>query len=132
MGAPRKPTAILELNGAYKKNPNRKRGNEPKINKLVGRAPKYFDKEQRAMWAELKRALVKGVVLLSDKFSLELLCNSLVQYRRDPFSFTAADKAQLKAMLSAFGMTPNSRAGIEVPKAKEENEFDEFVTYGDM
>lgn len=126
MGTKRKPTAIMSLNGAFKKNVNRKRGNEPKIDKLVGRAPKYFDKEQRAMWNEVKRSIVDGVALLSDKFSLELLCNSLVQYRRDPFSFTAADKAQLKAMLSAFGMTPVARASIEIPKGKEKNPFDEF------
>lgn len=127
MSRPKKPSAILKLSGAFKKNPNRKRSNEPNIKKLVGRAPKYFDKEQRAIWNEIKRSLVEGVALLSDKFSLELLCNSIVEYRRAPFSFTASDKAQLRAMLSAFGMTPSSRASISVPKKQEGSS-----TYKDM
>ncbi len=126
MGRPRKPSAILDLKGAYSKNPNRKRNNEPKIDKPVGKPPSYFDKEQVKMWNEIKSSLVDGVALLSDKFSLELLCNTLVQYRRDPFAFTAADKSQLKAMLSHFGMSPSTRANIEIVQPKEPNLFDEF------
>lgn len=124
MPKPRKPTAILEANGAYKSNPNRRRNNEPIIDKLVGEPPVYFDDEQVKMWNEIKASIVEGVALLSDKFSLELLCNTLVQYRRDPFTFTAADKSQLKSMLNSFGMSPSSRANIEIPKGKESNDFD--------
>ncbi len=126
MGKPRKPSAILEVNGAFKKNPNRRRNNEPKIDKPVGKPPVYFDKEQVKMWNEIKASLVDGVALFSDKFSLELLCNTLVQYRRDPFTFTAADKSQLKAMLSHFGMSPSTRANIEIVQPKEHNPFDDF------
>ena len=127
MPKPRKPTAVLDLNGAYKKNPSRRRENEPKIDKLVGDPPAYFDKEQAAMWHEIKSCLVDGVALLSDKFSLEILCNTLVEYRRNPFEFTAADKAQLRAMLNSFGMSPGSRAGIEIPRSNDDNPFTKFM-----
>jgi phage terminase small subunit len=126
MARPRKPTAVLELNGSFKKDPSRKRDKEPIIDKKVGDPPSYFELEQIEMWNEIKASIVQGVAILSDKFSLEMLCNALVEYRRNPFDFTAADKAQLRSMLNGFGMSPSSRAQIEIPQPKVDNPWDKF------
>lgn len=65
----RKPTNVLELKGAYKKNPQRKseRANEPKDDRDVGKPPRGLSKEERAAWKELVDCAIPGVLTYADR-----------------------------------------------------------------
>jgi hypothetical protein len=55
MARPRKPTAALELKGAFKKDPQRKaeRKDEPKPSGAVGHAPAFFVVDEKLIWDDL-------------------------------------------------------------------------------
>lgn len=55
MATPRKPTAILELNGAFKNHParGRARANEPKPDPDLGLPPGRLTKNEKAAWCEI-------------------------------------------------------------------------------
>ena len=53
MGRTRTPTAILELRGAFKRNPNR-RPNEPLVTEPLPDAPRRLPKDIRIIWNEMR------------------------------------------------------------------------------
>jgi hypothetical protein len=52
-GRPRKPTAVLALNGAFERNPNRARIDEPVPTTTLGAAPKWLAVTAVSIWDEL-------------------------------------------------------------------------------
>jgi hypothetical protein len=71
MGRPRKPTAVLELTGAFRKNPQRKRTEPPTAGPL-GDPPEHFTAEQAAVWHELASICPPGVLMRSDRVVVEI------------------------------------------------------------
>ena len=73
-GRPRKPTAVLESKGAFKKDPQRKaaRENEPPPNGDIGAPPDYFDQAHAAIWHELCDEAAPGVLAKSDRKLMEI------------------------------------------------------------
>ena len=123
MGRPRKPTSILELTGAFDKNPARalKRVNEPIPSGEIGDPPAYFNEFLREIWAELVDEAAPGVMKRSDRKALEAWCQIVAFIR-----VGAADSAlfsQNKAYAQQFGMTPAARSLVEVPQEDNGNEF---------
>ena len=53
MGRPRKPTEVLEALGAFAKNPNRRRGNQPAAEGVAVK-PKYLKGRASRLWDEKK------------------------------------------------------------------------------
>src|SRR4051812_41128553 len=85
MARPRKPTAVLELNGSFKKDPQRKkqREGEPKPTGPLGDAPKWLNKEEKTTWRELQSQLAPGVAGSSDSASFATLCKLFTALRED-------------------------------------------------
>lgn len=126
MARPRKPTAILELNGAFKKDPKRARPDEPETEKL-GPPPKYFKAAQKKIWNEIKSSCADGVLQKSDSFTVESLVHLIEEFRDCPRVFQSAKMAQMQGILKQLGMTPSARASVSAPKKEKKKS-----TYKDM
>lgn len=119
MARPRKPTNVLELTGAFKKNPQRKREDAEAVGALTD-APPHLGGAVLHAWNEIARYAPRDVLTDSDRLSLELAANLLAQFRADPVEFPAAKLVRLEALLGKFGMTPADRSKVggkkEAPK----------------
>lgn len=118
MGRPRTPSNILELKGAFDKNPQRRR-EEPKVEPGLGDPPEYFDDERRAAWREIEEMAPSGVLSRSDRLAAEMLADLLARFRSGA-KFTSADRRDMLAILSRFGMTAADRSRVAAPPAKEQ------------
>lgn len=124
MGKPRTATNILESKGAFKKNPNRKRPNEPKVtNPFPTSAPEQLSDEQVACWNEIVSIAPAGVLTGADTIIVEIGACLLAEFREKQGAIDTARITRLTTELGKLGLTPSSRAGLTVDKPKG-NEFD--------
>ena len=69
MARPRKPTAIMELVGAYRKNPQRRPQNEPEPRgPFPDDPPGHLPPELKAAWQAIVDVVPVGVLQASDIF----------------------------------------------------------------
>lgn len=115
-----KPTAILEMSGAYDKNPARRRVNEPDTGRGIGPAPDSFNDEQKAAWDEIVTNCAAGVFQSSDRTMMEVLCVLLCEFRADRSGFGGRKYPVLMTLLSKCGMTPSDRSRVTVSGGKQE------------
>jgi hypothetical protein len=123
MARPRKPTNVLELKGAFKKDPQRKRPSEPVPTGGIGPAPSALPAKLRVIWDEVVAICPPGVLGNSDRIALEALVRLLNEFRTDYAEFSGARMSQLVSLMGRFGLTPSDRSKIVVPKGKEKNPF---------
>ena len=85
MPQPRKPTAILDAEGAFIRHPERSRESEPETSdkKPLGDAPAYLSEFQKEVWAQLSAQMLPGVCFESDRTSFELLVRLVCKMRTD-------------------------------------------------
>ena len=122
MARPRTPTALLELKGAFSKDPQRARPDEPEHNGPVGPPPPGFDGDLALIWHELVDMVPARVLAKSDRWTVELACRMMLQLRKDDFK--AAELGILQSCLSRMGLTPADRSRIAVsPKEIEVDEL---------
>ncbi len=121
MARPRKPTALLELAGAFKKNPQRKRVGEPRPDTPVGNPPRRLDKDQRKAWCEIAQQCHPGVLTGMDRAALEVVACSIAWLWNNPDATITERKAVL-GMLGKFGMSPGDRAGLGVAEKPDDGE----------
>ncbi len=123
MARNRTPSNILELRGAFEKNPQRRR-EEPNVDRELGAAPGHFDDSRCAAWAEIVELAPEGVLTKADRIAIEMLADLLVRYRASMTpggdKFTSADRRDLMAILARFGMTAADRSRVAAPKYKED------------
>src|SRR5215217_6407763 len=122
MARPRTPTAILELKGAFKKDPQRKaaREGEPVVENPVGSPPKHVSKPAALIW----RRVVKEAYWLrsTHRDVLEAFCVYKAAFETDPLSMKSAQVAQMMKAMTELGLTAASQTKVKVPeKAKEED-----------
>jgi len=123
MPRPRTPTAILEARGAFIAHPERKteRANEPTPIGDLGRSPKYFTKEEKAIWKELSQIIPPRVAANCDRVLVEIACQLMAKLRAR--TILVGEQAQLLGCLSKLGMTPADRSRVHAaPQGKEEND----------
>ena len=125
MARPRKPTAHLELVGAFEKNPQRSRDAEPQCDEPVKKPPGLSKNAVKA-WEFLCECAVPGVLTKMDSSYLALASEALgnVWANKDA---TIADMHKVGMMLGKMGMTPSDRSNVVVAKKKQDNPFDEFT-----
>jgi hypothetical protein len=129
MGRPRKPTNVLELTGAFRKNPARaaERDDEPAADVPIGPAPPHFDALQVEAYDELVRRAHRGVLCDSDGVAVEVGAVLLARLRKAPDDFTAGEFGRLQAILGTLGMTPADRSKVSAIKPREKaNPYSEF------
>jgi hypothetical protein len=127
MPRPRKPSNVLELNGAFKHNPDRRRATVKPPAGVLGPAPDRFDDHQREAYDEIVRLAPPGVLKPSDAPSVELLATLLAEFRQAPYAFNAAKHGGTLKLLQQFAMTPSSRENFSVKTDEEpQDELREF------
>ena len=86
MSRPRKPTWMLEDNGAFRKNPARRRslGREPQTSGSIGDCPDYVNARQSAAWHELIGEATAGSLARSDRKCLEMTALLVCRMRLEP------------------------------------------------
>lgn len=127
MPARKKPTKVLEASGAFRKNPQRKRGADVEVTDPIGNAPDHLTPEQLQAWKDIVSRAPDGVLTRADGIAVEMAACLNAEMMADFDSFTAAKLARLQALLTSFGMTPTSRAGLGIsPTKKPDNIFAEF------
>jgi hypothetical protein len=131
MARPRKPTAVLELTGAFKHDPKRNsaRQNEPAPNGPIGDVPLHFDKKLTALWYELIATAPAGVLTRADRWTVEVACRMMRMVRDGMFG--AAEVNVLMRCLARMGLTPADRSHVAVPKqAEAQDEFSALAAEG--
>jgi len=127
MAPPRKPTTILHLNGALRKNAKRyaDRADEPIDNEPLGDPPSHLQPTEAAVWHEIKGQMVEGVALASDRLAFEMLCRLVGAVRTSGVdALDGAGRAQMTKLLASFGLTPADRSRVKAPpSAKKGNPF---------
>jgi hypothetical protein len=115
MPRPRTPTAILELRGAFKNHPSRKkdRAGEVRSNTPLPGAPQLLTKRQKEIWADLKK---RGIWLTSpDRFLVEIAAVLLDKHERKEIDYK--EVPHLISVLSKLCFTPVERqkmnAGVQ-------------------
>lgn len=83
MARPRKPTNVLELTGAFKKDPQRRREDAEPVGELTA-PPAHINGAVLHAWKEIAKYAPRDVLTNSDRLSLELAANLLAQFRNDP------------------------------------------------
>jgi hypothetical protein len=126
MPTPRKPTAILDLTGRLRHDPQRARAraNEPVRNEPLGNPPTRLNAALQEVWREILGKLVVGVALESDAMAFESLVR-MVFKERDKGELNGPDGARLDRLYARFGMTPSDRSRVSAPKqgADKSNPF---------
>src|SRR5688572_8916631 len=122
-GRPRKPTNVLQLKGAFQKNPGRgkARKSEPVPKAGIGPAPAHFDEQQTKAWDYLVGIVPGGVLFDSDRAHLEMTAVLLAEFRAGDMK---TDRMRLLATnLGKIGLNPSDRSKVQVPEGKGKNPF---------
>ena len=122
MGRPCKPTAILTLNGYFKKHPDREqqRRNEPIPSGPLGDPPSHFSTSQREIWTELARDAPANVLTNADRWISEIACVLMAKWRTGEAS--AGEMTLLMRCLRQMGVTPSARSSVRVPEQRKEKD----------
>jgi hypothetical protein len=124
MGAPRKPTAQLELVGAFKKNPQRRREYEPQCLEDVMLPPVELGADELVAWDFLVECAVEDVLTKMDSACLALVAKAVAVAWKPGAKVDEMYKAV--NLLGKLGMTPADRSKIVVPKKDKPNPFAAF------
>ena len=122
----RKPTAVHELSGAYRKNPQRgrARANEPAPKAGIGPAPGHLSEVESQCWDELVNIAPNGVMYDSDRVHLELTAKLLAYVRAQGIEGTSPQLLnRLSVCLGKLGLTPADRSSIVVDDRHTANPF---------
>jgi hypothetical protein len=116
-------TRVLELRGSFKKNPNRKREGEPEVTSSLSAPPDDFTPAEAAAWHMIASKAPMGVLTDADWPSVVMAAKLWAEFMADSENFNTARVTRLHRMLGDFGLNPSDRAGMSIPKPKEENVF---------
>jgi hypothetical protein len=149
MGRPRKSARLLELQGAFDKNPQRGRDLDPTETRPLGDPPDRLPAKARPFWDEIARIVPAGCLRISDRWAVELASMLMAKMVGEPdvtgileavktglltkaaardlikkaSSISSAELSTLKSLLAALGMTPADRAKLSIPAEKPTNRF---------
>lgn len=126
MPRPRKPTAVLEAKGAFKKDPQRRRDGEPVVDTPLGNPPAHMTELETACWFEIAELAPRGVLTSADRVTVEALAHLLAEFRTKKADFSASAHARMYAYLGQLGMMPAERSKLSIEKPKDVNPFAEL------
>lgn len=137
MARNRTNTIVLEMRGAFRKHPERKkeREGEPVVTEPLGDCPEYLSEPEQHAWADIVSTAPTGVLKRSDSIAVEKAASLLAlsrqwvvvedctgqRYATRPM--TDGQHSQLISLLSKFGMTPADRSKVSVVKEPKLNRF---------
>lgn len=117
-------SAILEMRGAYKANPERRRTKEPEpAGTFNMEPPESLTEDEIVAWKEVVSQVPKLVLTGSDRNLVELTAVLWAQFRREKHEMAVARMNRMVSNFGFLGMTPSDRTKLQVDKPKA-NEFD--------
>lgn len=124
-GRPRTPTKVLEMRGAYERNPQRRKDREGEPDNLapVGEAPPALDETQRARWDEL--VLMYPWARHSDRLLLEQ--TAIVWALMRSGKAKPADMKLLQTNIRCLGGTPADVSKVRMPSGKGKTKLSKFA-----
>lgn len=125
MAGPRKPTAHLELVGAFKKDPQRRRHHEPQCDEDVMHPPVELSENELRVWDFLCECTVPGVLTKLDSSCLAVTCKALAHVWWGE-NVKVSEMKTAVDLLGKMGMTPADRSKVVVPKQEKANPFSAF------
>jgi hypothetical protein len=123
MPTPRKSIAQLTASGTLTKHLGRYQSRLAAVPTIIhppGRAPVHFSPQQKLVWAEVLRTAPEGVLMKSDRFSVEILVNMLLKLRTTNGS--TSEYNAIANLLGKMGMTPASRQSMNVERSLDPHE----------
>lgn len=114
MARPRTPTAVLEMRGAFKVHPGRRRPDEPKPTGELGDPPAHLTAAAVDAWREIAEAAPAGVLTNADRLAVEIAATLMAQFRAG--DLLPASVGHLRGILGRMGLTPADRAGMSIPQ----------------
>jgi phage terminase small subunit len=144
LARPRKSIAELQLNGAFKHDPQRltRRLNVPKPTKDIGRPPNFLSAEEKEVWKQFISEAPPGVLKNSDRMAVTYLCRVWARYLKygehtggKSKGVTSKQMANVMQLWAKFGMTAADRSKLHVPQGRDKNnpfaKFNEFSEFDD-
>lgn len=111
----RKSSKILELSGAYTKNPSRRRTETATDSRPVGDVPDHLTPEAKEVWMELVQEAPAGLLAMADRITLEITANLLLELRQQGAEMKATRLNLLVRLLGQIGCNPQARMGLDIP-----------------
>lgn len=121
MPTPMKPYAVLKANGTVKHDPKKYEGRDTENDKPLGPPPDTLTPEQKAMWKEMEKNAIEGVLTSSDRLPMEMASVLMCKFRDN--DITGTELGKLINCLSLMGMTPVDRQKVQVKKEKPSSGF---------
>jgi len=117
-------SAILEMRGAYKEHPERRRAKEPEpAGTFDMEPPESLTEDEIVAWKEVVSQVPKLVLTGSDRNLVELTAVLWAQFRREKCEMAVSRMNRMVSNFGFLGMTPSDRTKLQVDKPKA-NEFD--------
>jgi len=129
MAPPRKPTNILALNGAFKRNPKRgaAREHEPVPVGEIGDAPAHLNESEKTCWADIVGMCHEGSLCAADSLVIEHGARILSALRSGEDYSDVRLMVRFECVLGKLGLTPADRSRVQIVKPKETvNPFAKF------
>lgn len=149
-GRPRKPTAVLKALGSKHA---KGRGKEPQFEQATCECPVWLPREAKAEWKRVVPQLDKvGLLTGVDRSVLVAYCRAWqdlylaskaltkegifqidrngIKRRHPAIDIVRGASDQVNRFAQQFGLTPSSRARLEVPDKKDDDKGDFFKAAG--
>lgn len=129
MGRPRTPTNVLQLKGAFAKNPARGREREGEMEAIgeLGAPPDWLTESERGAWEELRGMQPSGCAGTSDRAHMAMVSKLYAFCKVTPVEdIPPAILARLMAGLGLMGMNPSDRSKVKVGTAPVKNAFEDL------
>ena len=129
MAPPRKPTNILALTGAFKRNPKRgaARANEPEPTGDIGDAPAHLNESERACWGAIVGLCHENSLCRADRLIIEHAARILSALRASTEYTDVKLMTRLECVLGKLGLSPADRSRVQIgTRQKVMNPFEKF------
>ena len=126
MGRPRKPTNVLKMQGAYRKDPQRlkARENEPVNLDPIGPCPEYLTEAGKTAWNDI---VTTGPWLrLPDRLAVERTAIVLGQVRSID-RIDANLERILQTWIRLLGLPATERSKVYAPQSKPANKYEKLA-----
>lgn len=126
MGRPRTPSNVLQLKGAFAKDParGRARADEMEVVGEVGDPPEWLDESAQVAWRELVGMVPGGCLGRSDAAHLAVVSKLYALVKVTPtLDIPPSVLQRLMVGLGSMGMNPSERSKVKIGKGPAVNEF---------
>jgi len=125
MARPRTPSNVLELRGAFKKHPGRRRKDPEGTAPFCESPPAHLPPEAVRAWSYLVARLPRIAIFNCDEIAVEMAARQLASYWLTPHIDTLKE---LRQWLAKLGMFPVDRAKIPAKEPEgTKSPADEFL-----